>query len=70
MEMLPRLGEKYDLEIETLSKPREYYRTAEYIASGLPAAPAIMLGDEILIQGGPISEEALESAIRRRLRNQ
>jgi hypothetical protein len=67
MEMLPRLGEKYDLEIETLSKPREAYRTAEYLASGLPAAPALMLADELLIQGCPINEEALESAIRRHL---
>ena len=67
MQMLPRLGAKYHLEIETLSKAREAYRTAEYIASGLPAAPAIMLGDEIIIQGGPIGEEALESAIRRHL---
>jgi hypothetical protein len=68
--MLPRLGAKYNLEIETLSKPREDYRTAEHLASGLPAAPALMLADEILIQGCPISEEALESAIRRHLGNQ
>jgi hypothetical protein len=67
MQMLPRLGEKYHLEIETLSKAREAYRTAEYIASGLPAAPAVMIGDELLIQGCSISEEALESAIRRHL---
>jgi len=67
MQVLSRLGEKYKLEIETISRPREYFRTTEYIASGLPAAPAIMLGDELLIQGGPISEEALESAIRRHL---
>ncbi len=68
MEMLPGLEEKYELEIETMSKPREYYRTAEYLASGLPAAPALMLADELVIQGCMISEEALESAIDRHLR--
>ena len=67
MEMLPRLGEKYNLEIETLSKPRDHYRTAEYLASGQPAAPALMLADELIIQGCPINEEALESAIRNKL---
>jgi hypothetical protein len=65
--MLPRLGEKYNLHIETISKTREAYRTQQYIASGLPAAPAIMLGDELHIQGRPISESDLESAIHRYL---
>ena len=61
------MGEKFNLEIETISRTREAYRTAEYRATGLPIAPAVMLNDEVLIQGGPISEEALESAIRRHL---
>jgi hypothetical protein len=65
--MLPGLGEKYNLEIETISKTRDAYRTAEYQATGLPIAPALMLDDELIIQGGPISEEALESAIRRHM---
>jgi hypothetical protein len=68
MEMVPRLGAKYGLQIQTLSKTRDAYRTAEYIASGLPAAPALMLNDERIVQGGPISEEALEAAIRRHLK--
>lgn len=65
--MLPRLGEKYDLDIETISRTRESYRTTEYRASGLPAAPALLLGDELLVQGSTISEESLESMIRRHL---
>lgn len=65
--MIPGLGKKYNLEIETISKTRDAYRTAEYQATGLPIAPAVMLDDELLIQGAPISQEALESAIRRRL---
>lgn len=67
MEMLPRLGKKYALEIETIAKSREAYRSIDYLASGLPAAPAIMIADEVVAQGGPIAEEALESAIRRHL---
>ena len=67
--MLPGLGEKYELEIETTSKSREAYRTVEYLASGLPAAPALMLDDELLVQGCAIAEDVLESAIRRHLGN-
>lgn len=61
------MGEKFNLEIEIISRAREAYRAAEYRATGLPIAPAVMLNDEVLIQGGPISGEALESAIRRHL---
>ncbi|MGB5232371.1 MAG: hypothetical protein WBN83_12690 [Desulfoprunum sp.] len=50
-----------------ISKTRDAYRTADYQATGLPAAPAIMLDDELVIQGGPISEEALEAAIHHHL---
>lgn len=67
MEMLPRLGGRYDLEIETVSQPREAYRGPEYLASGRPAAPAIMVGEELLAQGCGVTEEVLEAAIRRHL---
>ena len=63
--MLPGVGEKYHLEIETIAKKRDAYRAAAYQASGLPVAPAIMLEDELVIQGGPISEAALAAAILR-----
>lgn len=49
--MVPRLEEKYALGIETVSKPRDAYRTAEYQATGLPVAPAVLLNDELLVQG-------------------
>ena len=68
--MFPRLGEKYHLEIEIVSKTRDDYRTAEYQATGLPIAPALILEDELLIQGRPITEEAFESAITRHLRTE
>ena len=38
--MLPRLGAKYDLEIETISKPIAEYQTDEYFELDLPTAPA------------------------------
>ena len=67
--MLPRMEEKYTLTIETVSKPRDAYRTAEYQATGLPVAPAVLLNDELLVQGAPIGEKELELAICRHLTN-
>jgi hypothetical protein len=67
MEMMPRLGDKYDIEIEIISKPRAEYTTAEYLESGWPKAPAIMVGDEIVVQGADISEDKLETVICRYL---
>ena len=64
MNMLPGLGDKYNLEIEIISKTRDAYRSAEYLATGLPTAPALMLADQVIVQGRPISEEAIELAIR------
>ncbi len=64
---MPRLGAKYEIEIETISKPRAVYATAEYLEKGLPKAPAIMVGDEILIEGSDISEEKLEAVICKHL---
>jgi hypothetical protein len=61
--MMPRLGEKYDIEIETISKPRAEYATAEYLEQGLPKAPAIIVGDEILIEGSDIAEDKIEAVI-------
>lgn len=53
--------------MEILSRSREAYRSEEYASLGLPAAPAIMIGEEIIVQGKDISEEELETAIRRHL---
>ncbi len=64
---MPRLGEKYDIEIETTSKPRAEFTTNAYLELGLPKAPAIMVGDEILIEGSGISEEKLEAIICKHL---
>jgi hypothetical protein len=65
--MIPRLGDKYSIEIETISKPTTEYTTAEYLESGSPKAPAILIGDEIVVQGAGISKENLESLICKHL---
>ncbi len=66
-EILPRLGQNYQIEWETFSKSREEYQSEAYKASGLPLAPAVMVDDEIAGQGPGISEEGLEAVIRRHL---
>jgi hypothetical protein len=65
--IIPRLGEKYQVEIETVSKPNQDFRTEEYARLGLPLAPAIMVGDELVVQGCDIDDDNLEAAICRHL---
>ena len=65
--MMPRLGQKYALEIETISKPIADYQTDEYFALDLPTAPAVMVGDDIVVEGADVAEDKLEAAIRRHL---
>ena len=60
---MPRLGEKYDIEIETISKPIAEYNTDEYFELDLPVAPAVMVGEEIVVEGSDVSDEKLESII-------
>ena len=65
--MMPRLGEKYNIEIETISKPIAEYSTDEYFELDLPVAPAVMIGEEIVVEGSDISDEKLESVICKHL---
>jgi hypothetical protein len=67
--MIPRPGEKYKsaVEIEKISKPRQEFRNIEYMKLGLPMAPAVMVGDEIIVQGCEAAEEKVEAAICRQL---
>ena len=61
--MMPRLGETYDVEIEVTAKPKAEYLNDDYFALDLPVAPAIMVGDEIVVEGSDISQDKVESAI-------
>lgn len=63
--MLPRLGKKFNIPIEVVSKPRDAYKTLAYADLGLPKAPAIMLGGETLVEGRDIGELELEEMIHR-----
>ena len=61
---MPRLGQKYALDVETVSKSREAFQAAAYVATGLPAAPAVMVENELAAQGPSISDEGVEAEIR------
>ena len=64
--MMPRLGGKYkDIEIEVISKPMAEYQTDEYFELELPVAPAVMVADEIVVEGASISQDKVENVICR-----
>jgi hypothetical protein len=65
--MMPRLGKKYEIEVEIISKPNVEYRTNEYLKLGLPKAPAIMVDNETAVEGSDADESKIENAIRSHL---
>ncbi len=65
--MMPRLGKKYPIEVEVTSKPIAEYQTAEYFELDLPTAPAVMVGEEIVVEGADVPEDQLEAVICRHL---
>jgi hypothetical protein len=66
--MMPRLGAKYkDIEMEVTSKPIAEYQTDEYFELDLPVAPAITVGEEIVVEGSNISQDKVEKVICRYL---
>ena len=60
---MPRLGDTYDIEMEIISKPKADYITDEYFELDLPVAPAVMVDEEIVVEGTDISEDGLEKVI-------
>ena len=65
--MIPSLGQKFGVTVEVISKPRGEYASKAYSELGLPLAPAIMVGEQVLVQKSDISQEELESVLRRHL---
>jgi hypothetical protein len=61
------LGAAYEVEIETTSKPLADYRTEEWLDTDLPCAPAIMVGDEVVVEGSDVAEEKVVGEIRKQL---
>lgn len=66
--MLPRLGARTDLAIEVITKTRSEYQTLDYAKLGLPKAPAIMIDDDVIVEGQTIDERELENLIELRKR--
>ncbi len=66
-QMMPRLGGKYELEVEYISKPIAEYQTDEYFELDLPVAPAVMVAEEIVVEGSDVAEDKLEAVICRHL---
>ncbi|MEE4241036.1 MAG: hypothetical protein V2I36_06195 [Desulfopila sp.] len=64
---MPRLGKKYPVEVDVTTIPKSEYETDEYFAFDLPVAPAVMVGDEIVVEGTDVSDHQLESCICRQL---
>lgn len=65
--MIPVLGQKYEIDIEVISKPKSDYMTDEYFELDLPVAPAVMVDDEIVAEGSDVAQNAIEAAICRQL---
>ena len=65
--MIPGLGAKYDIKIETIAKPKDEYMTDGYFERDLPVAPAVMVGDEIVVEGTDVSQFDLEKVICKHL---
>jgi len=65
--MMPGLGEKYEIKLETVSKPNAEYLTDEYFELDLPVAPAVMVADEIVVEGSDVTRDILEASICRHL---
>jgi hypothetical protein len=61
--MMPRMGEKYEIETVTVSKPKTEFHTDEYYALDLPVAPAVMVGEEIVVEGSDIDDHTVKVAI-------
>jgi hypothetical protein len=65
--MIPVLGQKYEINVEVTTKPKAEYMTDEYFALDLPVAPAVMVGDEIVVEGANIGQFEIETAICKQL---
>jgi hypothetical protein len=58
---MPRLGSSYAIQLDVTSKPIAEYHTDEYFGLDLPVAPAVMVADEIVIEGSDVSEDKIEA---------
>lgn len=66
--MMPSLGKKYPIDIEVISKPKAEYMTEAYFELDLPVAPAVVVGEEIVVEGQNVSTHEVEVTICRHLK--
>ena len=65
--MMPGLGKKYEIENNTISKPKAEYMTDEYFELDFPVAPAVMVGEKIVVEGSDIGQFEVEMEICKQL---
>ncbi len=65
--MASRLGADYPVEFDITSKPRPKYQSDEWADTELPCAPAIMIGEEVVVEGSDVTEEKVVAEIRKQL---
>ena len=61
------LEENYDIEVDITSKPKAEYMTDEYFELDQPVAPAVMVGEEIVVEGSDVARHVIETAICKQL---
>lgn len=61
------MGDKYEIEIEILSNPKDYYSSTDYQKMNQSVAPAIKAGDEVVTEKGDIMEDKPEFIICKHL---
>jgi hypothetical protein len=66
--MLPGLGDKTGVEIETVEKSREEYRRDSYAAANLPVATAVIIDGEVIAVQNIITQSQIEKLIENRLK--
>lgn len=64
---MPRLGKTYEIEIELMERLKEEYMTDEYFELNLPVAPAVMVGEQIVVEGTDVPGEKIETIICQQL---
>ena len=57
------MGQKYDIEVQFTSQPIAAYQTDEYFELDLPTAPAVMVEEEIVVEGSDVADDRLEAVI-------
>jgi hypothetical protein len=65
--MMPGLAKRYEIDIEIIEKPKDEYMTDEYFELDLPVAPAVMVGEEIVVEGTDVSEKKLKAIVCKHL---